>query len=348
MQMNAVIHRTRRKTLARAASLSLAASALTLLTFWSASSAAPQSSNSLAQQIYDTMVKIAGASTTRRPVHAKGIVCKGTFTSTAAAAGLSSAAHLQGKTVPVTIRLSDGAPDPAIPDFSPNAFPRGIAIRFQLPGGGRTDIVAISHNGFVVGTGEEFLALEQSVAATDPSKPHPWPVEQFLGAHPRALKFVQDQNPVPESFATAAFFSNNAFVLVNKQGAKQPVRYQIVPVAGVHYLSDAGAKAKTPDFLFDELKARLGKAPVKFRLLAQLPNLGESTSDSSIVWPADRKTVNLGTVTITSVDPNSDADQKTLAFTPTALTSGIELSDDPLPALRGRVYAISVMHRLPH
>ena len=159
--------------------------------------AAPQSSNTedLAQQIFDVMSKMPTAQPRTRPVHAKGIVCEGTFVATPAAKGLSTAGHLQGKQVPVTLRISDGAPDPSIPDNSPNAFPRGIAIRFLIPGGDNTDIVAISHNGFIVGTGEEFLALEQSIAATDPSKPHPWPVEQFLGAHPRALKFVQDPKP---------------------------------------------------------------------------------------------------------------------------------------------------------
>jgi catalase len=137
-----------------------------------------------------------------RPLTSKGIVCEGTFTATPAAATLSRAAHFQGKPVPVTIRFSDGAPDPSVPDNSPNASPRGVAIRFMLPGGDRTDIVAISHNGFIVGSGEEFLALEKVIVATDPSKPHPWAIEQFLGTHPRALKFVQDPNPTPESFAT--------------------------------------------------------------------------------------------------------------------------------------------------
>ena len=59
----------------------------------------------------------------------------------------------------------------------------------------------------------------------------------------------------------------------------------------------------------------------------------------------DRKTIDLGTVTITTVDADSDAAQKALAFDPTRLTDGIELSDDPLPALRSRVYRLSRIHR---
>lgn len=326
--------------------LRLLSLALALVFAQSALRAAPQQSQQdLAQEIYDTMAKIPSAKPATRPVHAKGIVCEGTFTASKAAAGLSSAGHLQGKSVPVTIRFSDGAPDPSIPDNSPNANPRGIAIRFKLADGDKTDIVAISHNGFIVANGEEFLALQKSILATDPSKPHPWPVEQFLGAHPRALKFVQDPNPVPVSFATMPFYANNALVFVNKKGVKQAFRYQILPAEGSHFLNDADAKAKPADYLFDDVRARLPKQPIKFRLVAQLPNAGDSTSDSTLVWPDDRKTFELGTITITSVDADSDAAQKALAFDPTLLTPGIELSDDDLTALRSLVYGISAMHR---
>ena len=326
-------------------SLKIFSLALIVLFIQSAAWAASQASKDLSQEIYDTMMQVPGAKAGNRAVHAKGIVCEGTFTATPAAATLSRAAHFQGKPVPVTVRFSDSAADPSIPDNSPHASPRGIAIRFILPGGDRTDIVAISHNGFIVGSGEEFLALERAIVATDPSKPHPWAIEQFLGTHPRALKFVQDPNPTPESFATVAFYANDAFVFVNKKGVKQAVRYQIIPVAGLHYLNDTDAKAKSADFLFDELRTRLAKEPAKFRLVVQLPGLGDPTNDSSIVWPDDRKTVDLGTITITSVVADSDAAQKALAFDPILLTDGIEESDDPLPEVRSRVYGISAMHR---
>ena len=82
-----------------------------------------------------------------------------------------------------------------------------MAIRFKLPNGDETDIIALSVNGFVVSTGEEFLALQKAIVATDPTKPHPWPVEGFLGTHPSALKFVTGTKVVPASFATETFFA---------------------------------------------------------------------------------------------------------------------------------------------
>jgi catalase len=55
--------------------------------------------------------------------------------------------------------------------------------------------------------------------------------------------------------------------------------------------------------------------------------------------------VELGTITITSVVPDSATAEQALAFDPTRLIDGIELSDDPLPMLRSRVYVYSVIGR---
>lgn len=299
----------------------------------------------LAHQILDAMLKVHGNKPDHRTVHAKGLVCEGTFTPSPAVTSLSKAAHFRGGPVPVTARFSDGAPDPAVADNSPDAGPRGFAIRFKPNGGAETDIVAMSHNGFVVGTGEEFLALQTAIAAIDPSKPHPWAIEEFLDSHPLAMKFVQDNKIIPTSFATEAFFSNDAFIFVNKAGAKQAGRYQILPVAGRRDLSEAEAKARPVNFLMDDLKTRLAKAPVQYRLVVQLPNPGDPTKDPSLVWPEDRKSIEVGTISIRSVVPDSDAAERSLAFDPTNLTDGIELSDDPLPALRSKVYSLAVRHR---
>ena len=245
----------------------------------------------------------------------------------------------------MTVRFSDASPDPFIPDNSPNVGPRGMAIRFNLSDGRATDIVLLSHNGFVVGTGEDFLALQKAIVATDPSKPHPWPIEAFVGSHPVASKFVQETQAIPASFGTQAFFSNDAFIFVNKRGLKQTGRYKFLPVAGVDNLSEADAAAKSPNFLADELKTRLMGGPINYRVIVQLANAGDPTNDPSLVWPDDRKTIDVGMISITSVDADSDATQKALVFSPTNLTDGIELSDDPFPALRTSVYALSFARR---
>jgi catalase len=299
----------------------------------------------LVHEIFNTMVQVPGTKTGYRVAHAKGIVCQGTFTPSKDAPTLSRAAHFQGGSVPVTVRFSDGAPDPVVPDNSPNAGPRGMAIRFKLPGGDETDLVVQSHNGFAVSTGEEFLALQKAVVATDPTKPHPWPIEGFLATHPSAMKFVVENRVVPASFATVAFFSSDAFIFVSKDGVKEAGRYQIIPSAGQHNLSDEEAKTKAANFLADDLRTRLSAGPIDYHLVVQLAHVGDPTKDPSIVWPEDRKTIDIGIISITSVVAGSSAAEKELAFDPTDLTDGIELSDDPFPRLRSKVYSLAVSYR---
>jgi catalase len=306
----------------------------------------PEPAASLPQQIADVVVRLnGGIHTGFRFMHSKGIVTSGTFTPTARAKSLSRAAHFNGPTVPVTVRFSNAPGVPANADNDPGSGPRGIAIRFNLPGGAFTDIVSILHNGFVVGTGEDFLAFLNAAAASGPDAPRPKPIETFLGSHPRAAKFLTEVQARPESYATLAYFGNNAFVFVDDSGRKQPVRYQIVPVAGAATLDSAAAAKAGEHYLDEEIRRRIAAGPVQFRLYAQLPNPGDPTNDGSIVWPDDRKRVLLGTIRLTNVEPNQEELQRSLTFNPTFLTSGIELSDDLLVPLRSAVYALSVAHR---
>jgi catalase len=303
---------------------------------------------SMPQQIAEVMSQLnGGIHPGFRFAHAKGMVLTGTFTPAKGATSLSRAAHLKGPVVPVTVRFSDGTGVPQINDDNANANPRGMAIRFALPGGVFTDVVSNSHNGFFVGTADDFLAFIKAIAGTKPDSPHPSPIEQFLGTHPRALKVITDSKPLPASFSTLGYFGNNAFVFVDSAGTKKTGRYQILPVAGIHTLSPAASTKLSPNYLFDELTRRIERGPIKYRVYVQLANAGDQTNDGSIVWPEDRKKVELGTISLDKIAPNNEELQRSLAFNPIFLTDGIELSDDPFPALRSAVYALSVAHRGP-
>src|SRR4051812_7839368 len=152
-----------------------------------------------------------------RPAHAKGILLTGIFRPAAAVAALTSAPHTQKET-PVTVRLSDFAGIPTIPDSADEASPRGIAIRFHLGEHSHTDIVSHSVDNFPTRTAEEFGGFLAAVAATTPDQPHPNAIEQFLGAHPNALKFVQTPKPTPTSFAHETFFAVSAFKFTAADG----------------------------------------------------------------------------------------------------------------------------------
>jgi catalase len=308
------------------------------------SAAASPEKQKLYEQIVDTLIAIFHTPHGYRPIHAKGIVCEGVFTPTPQAAALSRAAHFSAPTS-VYIRLSDFTGVPNIPDTDPNANPRGLALKFQLPDGKQTDIVAHSVNGFPVGTAEEFLEFLQALAASAPDAPHPNAIEKFVSARPAALAFVTATPLPPVSFANESFYAVNAVRFANKDGAARYVRYQVRPVQGEKHVAKEDLAKLPADFLFMELKERLARSPIEWKFLGQLAQEGDPIDDGSKTWPEDREQVELGTIRAEKPLADSDAAQRRLIFDPVNLTDGIELSDDPLPPARSAVYSISYARR---
>lgn len=302
-----------------------------------------QDDKPLPAKLVDALNKVAGGPHQGfRANHAKGVMVTGTFTPSAQAKTLSKAPHFQ-KAVPVTVRFSNGTGVPNMPDADPNASPHGMATRFQLPGGQTTDIVAISANSFPVATPEDFLALLQAAGASGPDVPKPKPIEKFLSTHPAAMKFVTTPRPAPQSFGTLAFFGVNAFKFTNAKGESKYIRYQILPVAGEH-AQPADAKLG-PNYLMEELPARVAKGPVKFKLLAQIANDGDNTKDPTVVWPDTNKVVELGVITLNKTVVDQVAEQKKILYNPVQLPDGIAPSEDPVLAMRFPAYAVSYGQR---
>ena len=299
----------------------------------------------LTTQIVDAMNKIYGSHAGFRANHAKGVVAEGHFKASPGAAKLSRAVLFNGSTIPVTVRFSDSGGLPTVPDGSPGANPHGMAIKFHLPGGADTDMVINSLKFFPVATGEEFRDLQVAVSESGPDAPKPTKLDQFRASHPTVDKALATV-ATPNSFADENYYGIDAFILVDKAGHKQAVRYQMLPEKLVHLSAEEAAK-KAPDFLVDELPKRVAQKPVVFHLKAQLAEPGDQTKDPSQPWPDSRKVVDLGVLTLDKPVPDSLEAQKKLLFMPTALTDGIELSDDPLPVIRAGAYAVSFSRRHP-
>jgi catalase len=297
------------------------------------------------EQIADAFQAIFGQHPGQRLNHAKGIVVEGAFMASPDAATLSRAAHLRGGgTIPVTVRFSDSTGVPNIPDGDPNANPHGMSVKFHLPDGSDTDIVINSLKFFPVATAVEFRDLLLAIAATKPDSPKPTKLDDFLASHPAAPKALATPQ-TPSSFATDEYYGVNAFQFVDKEGKKQPFRYQAEPMVGVSHLAKDEAAKRPPDYLGDELRERLKNGPVQFRLLAQLAESGDPTKDATVPWPDSRRKIELGVLTLTTPAPDNEEAQKQLLFLPGQVTDGIEASDDPLIPLRDGVYAISFSRR---
>lgn len=301
----------------------------------------------VAVQTVDTLEKLAGGRHAGfRANHAKGVLATGTFVATGEAKTLSKAAHLQGTPVPVIVRFSNATGVPDLPDAHPGASPHGIAIRFQLPGAGVTDIVSISHDGFPVATPEDFLGLLNAIAASGPEAKKPTPVETFLGSHPAAKAFATAPKPAPVSYATLPFFGVNAFKFTNAAGTSVYTRYRIVPVAGDQRLSDADAAKAAPNYLVDDLGARLAKGPIAYSIKVQLAKDGENVNDATKVWDSQHAEVTLGTLTLDALLADGAKAEKSLFFNPLLLVDGIAPSADPILLARPGAYAVSVGRRV--
>lgn len=280
-----------------------------------------------------------------RPVHAKGILLSGRFTPAAEAASLTRAPHIQRTSTPVSVRFSDFTGMPNIPDNDSNAAPRGMAIRFHLAEHVHTDIIAHSVDGFPAHTEEEFIEFLHAARDSGPNAAKPTPVEKYLSTHPAALEFVQTPKPTPASFATESYFAVNAYKFTNGKGISHYGRYRIRPEAKNEYLADAATANVASNFLFDEIKTRLTKGPVKMRIAVQLAGHGDVTGDSTVHWPKDRPETAFGTIELDSIVPSNDAEQRHIIFDPIPRVDGIDPSDDPLLQPRADLYLMSGRRR---
>ena len=300
------------------------------------------------EQIVDTLTTLSsGPHAGFRANHAKGIVVDGEFTAAPTASAITKASYLQGKvTTPVTVRFSNATGVPNIPDADGNAFPKGMAIRFNLPNEAITDMVLISVNGFPAAKPEDFLGLLNSIAATKADAPKPSPVEQFLESHPAAKKFVTTPKPAPVSFATQPFFGVNAFKFTNAKGDVHYGRYLIKPLASEKYLTKEETAKAAPNYLMDELPTRLSTDTVQYSVALQIAEKGDVTNDATVSWSANRKVVNLGTLTLKAINADGVKFEKGTMYNPLTLVEGIEPSDDPILLARPAAYAVSFGRRV--
>ena len=299
----------------------------------------------LSQDLLKQFDTIFGLHPGFRPAHARGVMLSGTFSPSPDAPSLTRAPHTTRNSTPVTARFSSSTGLPQIPDTDPNANPRGLAIRFHLAEHVHTDIVSHSTDGFPTRTGQEFLEFLRAAASSDPSRPSPTPIEEFLAGHPKALAFVQTPKPSPSSFARESYFGVTAMRFTNKDGVSRYGRYRILPDAGSEHLDDAIVKSKDANYLFDELTERITRGPVSFQILVQVANDDDIVDDATVHWPEERPLINLGRIVLTDPVQDDAREQKKIIFDPIPRVDGIEPSDDPLLELRAAIYLLSGRRR---
>lgn len=292
----------------------------------------------------DTAVAVFGEHSGFRALHARGVICRGTFTPTGEASALSRAAHLAGPEVPVTVRFSNGAGNPKHPDWAPD--PRGLAVKFYLPDGARTDIVAVSSPLFPTRTPEGLAELLRAQAAGAAAA---WKIPLFLRHHPEAIRVLPRVIPTlapPAGYERIPYYGLHAFRWLDGAGGSRFVRYELRPAASVSRLTPWAARRRPRDYLQTGILARLAEGPVEFSLQVLIAEPGDPVNDPSAAWPRGRRRVTVGTLSVTGPDHERDQGDDVLVFDPSRVTDGIECSDDPVLAFRPQAYSESVRRRM--
>jgi catalase len=180
--------------------------------------------------------------------------------------------------------------------------------------------------------------LLASKPSPDTGKPDPNAMAAFLAEHPetaKAMKVIGQSPPTP-GFADSTFRSLNTFYFISESGTRTPVRWSLVPVTPPPPRNSSG-----PNALFDALVRQIRSGPLQWTLMLTVGAPSDPLDDATLPWPADRRAIDAGTLTLTSIETEHAGNARDVNFDPLVLPPGIERSDDPLLSPRSAVYAAS-------
>ena len=277
-----------------------------------------------------------GAALGHRRNHAKGICFTGIFEANGAGSALSQAPVFARGQYPVLGRFNLGTVNPDAPDATVRV--RGIGIRISAPDGQEWRSAMINAPIFAVSTPQGFYELLRAAGSKDPNA-----MATFAAAHPEFAAFGDwaKNGPWTGSYAEERFNSLNSFVFVDGAGAEHAVRWSLLPAAQPVAVSPEELAKRGPNVLEQEIAQRVASAPQRWTMLVTVANPGDPTADPTEAWPANRRSIEVGTLIAQHVQAERDGPCRDINFDPTVLPSGMRTSDDPFPAARSSAYAKS-------
>ncbi len=281
--------------------------------------------------------------------HARGLAFHGHFEATPEVARLTTAEHLQGGRIECVVRVSNGGSSPYLPDreTAKRGNTLGLGVRFELPSGDHSNWTALNTPAFPPRTPDDFAAMVSAQRAELPGKqPNPLRLLAFLAPRPFAIAGIKAAAtlPPPVSFATARYNGFHAYWLIRADGHRQAFRFRWLPLAGEAAIDPADDVDLPPQYLVSEIRQRVERAPVAWRLVLQLAEPGDATDDLTKLWPESRPLVVAGQLVIDRLHEDPEL-VDTWVFDPTRMPPGIELSDDPILHFRSEAYAESHRRR---
>ena len=229
--------------------------------------------------------------------HAKGICFTGIFEANGAGSALSQAQVFARGQYPALGRFNLATADPNAPDATVRV--RGLGLRISTPDGQEWRTAMIDAPFFPVSTPQAFYELLLASASKDPNA-----MKTFAGAHPEIAAFGAWAKSAPwtGSYAEERFNSLNSFIFVDNSGAEHAVRWSLLPAAQPVSVSPDDLAKRGPDFLEQEITERVRGGPQRWTMVVTVANPGDPTADPSKAWPEDRRTVEVGTLTVQQIE----------------------------------------------
>ena len=268
--------------------------------------------------------------------HAKGICFTGEFEANGAGSELSKAQVFARGQYPVVGRFNLATADANAPDATVRVH--GLGMRIETPDGQEWRSALIDPPVFAVSTPQGFYELLLASKSKDANA-----MKNFIAAHPEFAAFGDWAKNAPwtDSYAQDRFNSLNSFVFVDNAGAEHVVRWSLLPAAQLVPISQDELAKRGPNFLEQEIAQRVATAPQRWTMVVTIANPGDPSADPSKAWPENRRTVEVGMLVAQKIEAERDGPCRDINFDPTALPTGIQVSDDPFPAARSAAYARS-------
>lgn len=310
--------------------------------------------------LHETMESFIYTKILERPVHVKGYGAFGYFQTVNSMAPYTKLCFLQnpGQQVPVTVRFSLAVSNKGTPDTSRNV--RGFSTKFYTDKG----VFDLLCNHIPVFSVRDAIRFPESIQAFLPSPVNnlidPERFWSFIARAPESTHFLvqlySDAGTV-KSLRHIPGHSVNTYVWRNAQGVRTYVKYLWYPLAGIQYIDrheSAQLAGQNPDYagkdLYDTLAS--GKT-VEYGLYVQLMNPGDEASlpydplDDTKVWDAEQyPLLPVGRLVLNRNPDNYMEQVEKLAFSPSNLLEGAELSDDKMLQGRTNIYSDSQRRRL--
>ena len=173
-------------------------------------------------------------------------------------------------------------------------------------------------------------------------------IKTFAGAHPEFAAFGAwaEKAPWTGSYAQERYNSLNSFIFTDSTGGEKAVRWSLIPATLPVPVAKDELDKRGPNFLEQDITERVHGGPLRWTMVVTVANPDDPTDDPSKAWPANRQTVEVGTLTVQQIEAEPDGPCRDINFDPTVLPSGIKTSDDPFPAARSAAYAKSFDSRM--